>query len=58
MKRRWNRIPKMETVVCFGHVRIEDVGPQNCEKKPPHRNAGPHRKEEKRNIVMWACTAR
>ena len=44
MKRRWNRIPKMEIVVCFGRVRIENVDPQN--------------NKEKGNIVMRACTAR
>ncbi len=52
MKRRWNRIPKMETVVCFGHVRIENAGPQCCEKKHPHRNVGPQSCEKNVFIVM------
>ena len=55
--RPWNRIPEMETAVCFGHVRIcvvgpplheaklflRDAGPQNCEKKRFVLCVGPHR---------------
>ena len=40
MKRRWNRIPKTEMVVCFGHIRICVVDPQRNEKNVPRRDAG------------------
>ena len=41
MKRRWNRIPKTEEVVCFEHVRIDDVSPLPKEEKM-YRICHPH----------------
>ena len=52
MKRCWNRIPMTGSVVCFGHVRIENAGPQCCEKKHLHRNVDPQNGEKNVFIVM------
>lgn len=43
---------KMESVVCFGHVRIDNVGPQQNKAEVKHRNMGllPH--EENFFIAM------